>query len=121
VPRQPPASAEGSEGGSGASEDDGYLVTVVYDGAANRSDVVVLDAREVSKGPICRFALKAAVPHGLKSCWAEGFVPTAEDMKRKVTLLKMYKRKSREWNAVSTNLTMMGTNPFFEQSGTRLR
>jgi all-trans-8'-apo-beta-carotenal 15,15'-oxygenase len=37
--------------GSGA-EDDGWLLTAVYDGNADRSGVAVLDAREVGRGPL---------------------------------------------------------------------
>lgn len=46
------------------AEDGGYLVTVVFDGQEQRSDVVVLDAAKVSQGPVARFALRPGGWHG---------------------------------------------------------
>ncbi len=56
VPRTP------SEGGS---EDDGWVLALVYDSAGDRSDVVILDARDFRKGPVARLHLKHHIPYGL--------------------------------------------------------
>ena len=46
-------------------EDDGWLLSLVYDGSRHRSDVVILDARNLHKGPLARLHLKHHVPYGL--------------------------------------------------------
>jgi all-trans-8'-apo-beta-carotenal 15,15'-oxygenase len=49
----------------GTNEDDGWLLTLVYDSARHRSDVVILDARDLERGPVARLHLKHHVPYGL--------------------------------------------------------
>jgi carotenoid cleavage dioxygenase len=53
-------------------EDDGYLVSFVHDENERRSEVVVLDARDVSAGPIARVLLPGRVPIGFHACWVRG-------------------------------------------------
>ncbi|MCC5971113.1 MAG: carotenoid oxygenase family protein [Pararhodobacter sp.] len=50
-------------------EDDGYVVGFVWNGLAERSEVWVTDARDVSKGPVARVIMPVRVPHGFHSCW----------------------------------------------------
>jgi carotenoid cleavage dioxygenase len=53
----------------GQAEDDGYLVSYVYDELENRSEVEVLDAQDVTAGPICRVQLPVRVPIGFHATW----------------------------------------------------
>jgi carotenoid cleavage dioxygenase len=53
----------------GEGEDDGYLVSYVYDEREGRSEVEVLDAADVSGGPICRVRLPVRVPIGFHATW----------------------------------------------------
>ncbi|MBD2211696.1 carotenoid oxygenase family protein [Nostoc linckia FACHB-104] len=47
------------------TEDDGWLLALVYDAAHQRSDVVILDARDLHKGAIARLHLQHHIPYGL--------------------------------------------------------
>ena len=47
------------------NEDDGWLLTLVYDSAHHRSDLAILDARDLNRGPVARLHLKHHVPYGL--------------------------------------------------------
>ncbi|MCF4966086.1 carotenoid oxygenase family protein [Nostoc sp. CMAA1605] len=47
------------------TEDDGWLLVVVYDAAYHRSDVVILDARDLDRGVIAKLHLKHHIPYGL--------------------------------------------------------
>nr|MCM0593980.1 carotenoid oxygenase family protein [Gloeotrichia echinulata DEX184] len=47
------------------TEDDGWLLALVYDAAYQRSDVVILDARDLKQSPIARLHLKHHIPYGL--------------------------------------------------------
>lgn len=53
------------------TEDDGWLLTLMYDAAHHRSDFVILDARDLTQEPIARLHLKHHVPYGLHG----SFVP----------------------------------------------
>ena len=47
------------------AEDDGWLLTLVYNAAHERSEVVILDARNLHQEPVARLRLKHHVPYGL--------------------------------------------------------
>ena len=49
----------------GMNEDDGWLLTLVYDSAHHRSDLAILDARDLNRAPVARLHLKHHVPYGL--------------------------------------------------------
>jgi carotenoid cleavage dioxygenase-like enzyme len=53
-------------------EDDGYLVSYVYDEREGRSEVEVLNAADVTAGPICRIKLPVRVPIGFHATWVPG-------------------------------------------------
>jgi carotenoid cleavage dioxygenase len=52
-----------------AAEDDGYLVSFVYDAAEDRSELVILDAADITSGPVGRVKLPQRVPNGFHACW----------------------------------------------------
>ena len=52
-----------------AEEGDGYLLSVVYRAAENRSDLVVLNALDVADGPVACAELPHRVPYGFHGNW----------------------------------------------------
>ncbi|RQH45455.1 Apocarotenoid-15,15'-oxygenase [Okeania hirsuta] len=50
---------------NGVNEDDGWLLMLMYDAAEHRSDVVILDARDLNQKPVARLHLKHHIPYGL--------------------------------------------------------
>lgn len=50
---------------TGAGEDDGVVVTLVYDAAANRTDILGLDARDLAARPLFTARLRHHVPYSL--------------------------------------------------------
>ena len=52
-----------------AREGDGYLLAVVYRGAQGRSDLLVLDAEQLSAGPLAVARLETRVPFGFHGNW----------------------------------------------------
>ena len=52
-----------------AAEGDGWLLTTVYRGATDTSDLVVFDAQDVMKGPIAIASLPRRVPFGFHGNW----------------------------------------------------
>jgi carotenoid cleavage dioxygenase len=55
--------------GDTAGEDDGYLITYVYDKATESSRFVVLDASDMAADPIAQVPLPQRVPHGFHGSW----------------------------------------------------
>eukprot|EP00898_Chlorokybus_atmophyticus_P000238 jgi/Chlat1/1214/Chrsp115S00745 len=47
------------------SEDDGWLMGLVYDSIEDRTDLVILDAKDMEAGPVATCHLKHHVPYGL--------------------------------------------------------
>lgn len=65
---------------SGATvEDDGWILTVVFDAAENRSDLVILDASDLAGPEVARVQLPARVPAGFHGNWVRDSLtpPTA--------------------------------------------
>jgi carotenoid cleavage dioxygenase-like enzyme len=53
----------------GAGEGDGWLLNLVTDLATDRSEFVVLDARDLGSGPVARVLLPRRVPFGFHGNW----------------------------------------------------
>ena len=53
-------------------EDDGYLVSFVHDLREDRSEVVILDASDLSAPPVGRVLLPQRVPLGFHAVWVDG-------------------------------------------------
>lgn len=53
----------------GQAEDDGWLLSFVTDRSTERSALVVLDARDLSAGPVARVLLPRRVPLGFHANW----------------------------------------------------
>ncbi len=54
------------------AEDDGYLISFITDMNSNRSECVVIDARDVEAGPVCRILLPHRISSGTHATWAPG-------------------------------------------------
>jgi all-trans-8'-apo-beta-carotenal 15,15'-oxygenase len=52
------------------AEDDGYVLSLVYDAAVDRSRLDVLDARGIGDGPIVSCHFDHAIPFGFHGAWA---------------------------------------------------
>ena len=51
------------------TEDDGYLVTFVYDGTSKSSELVIIDAQDLSRPPLAQVKLPVRVPYGFHGNW----------------------------------------------------
>jgi carotenoid cleavage dioxygenase len=52
-----------------SAEDDGYLMTFVFDAGRGASELVVLDAQDPGREPLARVMLPARVPFGFHGSW----------------------------------------------------
>ena len=53
----------------GTEEDDGWLVNAVYDHDRDATDVVVLDAHDITQGPVATVHLPRRIPFGFHANW----------------------------------------------------
>ncbi len=53
------------------AEDDGYLVSFIIDENRGTSECVLIDARDIEAGPVCRIALPHKISSGTHSWWAD--------------------------------------------------
>ena len=51
------------------NEDDGYLMTYVYDKASDKSNLVIFHAQNIKSGPIAQIKLPQRVPFGFHGSW----------------------------------------------------
>ena len=52
-----------------SAEDDGWIISFVYDAARDASDVVIVDAQAFSEAPVARIRLPVRVPFGFHGNW----------------------------------------------------
>lgn len=55
----------------GTQEDDGWLLVMTYDGARDRSAIVILDAADLTTGAIATLHLTHHIPYGLHGTWTD--------------------------------------------------
>lgn len=53
------------------SEDDGYLVSFIIDENRGTSEAILVDARNIEAGPVCRLALPHKISSGTHAHWVE--------------------------------------------------
>ncbi len=51
------------------SEDEGWVLVMIYDASKHRSDIVILDAENLEKEPLATLHLKHHIPYGLHGNW----------------------------------------------------
>jgi carotenoid cleavage dioxygenase-like enzyme len=50
-------------------EDDGFLLVYGYSVSQNQSHAYILDAKDLSKGVLCKIIMSSRVPFGLHGSW----------------------------------------------------
>lgn len=103
--------------GPDSDEDEGYILTLIVDGQTKVSQLAVLDAADVAKGPLASVPLGVNIPHGLHGCWAESVAPSLEELGNAQVLLAMFQRKSKEWNQLDAAFSGLGISQFLGQKG----
>eukprot|EP00562_Extubocellulus_spinifer_P031877 CAMPEP_0178711932 /NCGR_PEP_ID=MMETSP0699-20121125/18611_1 /TAXON_ID=265572 /ORGANISM="Extubocellulus spinifer, Strain CCMP396" /LENGTH=656 /DNA_ID=CAMNT_0020360647 /DNA_START=192 /DNA_END=2162 /DNA_ORIENTATION=- len=95
---------------TGNGEDEGYILSVLYNGRTNESEIVVLDALNIEAGPVSRVPLGIAIPHGYYGCFSatEETGWTAEEIDRRARLADKMESKGNMWNEVKSDFSGLG-------------
>jgi all-trans-8'-apo-beta-carotenal 15,15'-oxygenase len=91
-------------------EDSGYVLSVLFNGKANESELVILEASSIAAGPITRIPLGIAVPHGLFGCFTSDEEATwsAEALDRRAKLADKIESRGNLWNEVKSDFSGLG-------------
>lgn len=91
------------------SEDGGYILSVLFNGKDERSELIVLRANHIISGPIARVPIGIAVPHGYHGCFAEDEANwTYEEIERRAKLADKMEIRGSMWNEVKSDFSGLG-------------
>mmetsp|Transcript_26485 Transcript_26485/g.43738 ORF Transcript_26485/g.43738 Transcript_26485/m.43738 type:complete len:656 (-) Transcript_26485:216-2183(-) len=92
------------------SEDGGYILSTLFNGKDESSELVVLKASDVAAGPIARVPIGIAVPHGCHGCFAatDDANWTYEQIERRAKLADKMETRGSMWNEVKSDFSGLG-------------
>ncbi|CAJ1911662.1 unnamed protein product [Cylindrotheca closterium] len=93
-----------------ASDDDGYILTVLFNGKTEQSEMVILQSTDISAGPVGRIPLGVGIPHGLYGCFAADAEATwdGEEILRRAKLADKMESRGNRWNEVKSDFSGLG-------------
>jgi len=96
--------------GQDGEEDSGYIVSVLFNGQKQESELVILQATDIAAGPITRIPLGVAVPHGLFGCFAatEEATWSMDTIDRRSKLTDKIESRGNIWNEVKSDFSGLG-------------
>jgi all-trans-8'-apo-beta-carotenal 15,15'-oxygenase len=97
--------------GKSDAEDAGYILSVLYNGGKTRqSELIILEASNLSAGPMARIPLGMAVPHGFFGCFTDSEEATwsDEELQRRAKLADKIESKGSIWNEVRSDFSGLG-------------
>jgi len=91
-------------------EDDGYVLTVLFNGKSEQSELLVFESSEISAGPMCRIPLGIGIPHGLHGCFtnSEEAIWSLEEIQRRAKLADKIESRGNRWNEVKSDFSGLG-------------
>lgn len=97
-------------GGDDDSEDGGYILSTLFNGKDETSELVVLRANDMQSGPIARVPLGIAIPHGHHGCFAstDDANWTYEEIERRAKLSDKMETRGSMWNEVKSDFSGLG-------------
>jgi len=90
----------------GIAEDDGYIGAYLVNGRDRITELVLFDAKDITKGPLSRTKLPTFIPFGLHGSYADGLTFDEEDIIRKFKVNKAL--DSKRWNEVNSGFSGLG-------------
>jgi len=97
---------KGAVAGAGQDEDDGYVLSFLFNGRTKSTEFVAFDAKNIKQGPIARLPLPTLVPFGLHGSFVPGLTFNNEDVIRRHTAVLGI--DSKQWNAISGGFSGIG-------------
>eukprot|EP00591_Stephanopyxis_turris_P000529 CAMPEP_0195525806 /NCGR_PEP_ID=MMETSP0794_2-20130614/26442_1 /TAXON_ID=515487 /ORGANISM="Stephanopyxis turris, Strain CCMP 815" /LENGTH=273 /DNA_ID=CAMNT_0040656345 /DNA_START=212 /DNA_END=1030 /DNA_ORIENTATION=- len=110
------------EESSNSDEDNGYILSLLFNGQTQTSEIIVFAANDIASGPISRVPLDVAIPHGYHGCFSpggeskedmerNGFATTvwsADEIERRAKLFDKMEARGNNWNEVKSDFSGLG-------------
>jgi len=92
------------------SEDGGYILSTLFNGKDESSELVVLKANDIAAGPIARVPIGIAIPHGYHGCFAstDDANWSYEQIERRAKLADKMETRGSMWNEVKSDFSGLG-------------
>jgi all-trans-8'-apo-beta-carotenal 15,15'-oxygenase len=96
--------------GNPTSDDDGYILTVLFNGKTEQSEMVILKSTNIAAGPVARIPLGIGIPHGLHGCFTDSEEATWEgdEIMRRSKLADKMESRGNRWNEVKSDFSGLG-------------
>uniref|UniRef100_A0A7S1VX12 Carotenoid oxygenase n=2 Tax=Grammatophora oceanica TaxID=210454 RepID=A0A7S1VX12_9STRA len=89
-------------------DEDGYVLTALFNGKTEETELLVLAAGSIANGPITRIPLGIGVPHGLHGCFSEDAIYSADEIDRRAKLADKMESRGNMWNEVRSDFSGLG-------------
>jgi all-trans-8'-apo-beta-carotenal 15,15'-oxygenase len=95
---------------SASSPDDGYLLTVIFNGKTEQSDLLIFESQNIATGPVARIPIGMGIPHGLYGCFTNSEEATwsFEEIQRRAKLADKMESRGNMWNEVKSDFSGLG-------------
>ncbi len=95
---------------SASSWDDGYVLTVAFNGKTEQSDLLIFSSQSIADGPLARLPLGIGIPHGLHGCFATSEEATwsFDEIQRRAKLADKMESRGNRWNEVKSDFSGLG-------------
>lgn len=92
------------------SEDGGYILSTLFNGKDECSELIVLKANDIKSGPIARVPIGIAIPHGNHGCFTstDDASWTYEEIERRAKLSDKMEARGSMWNEVKSDFSSLG-------------
>lgn len=90
-----------------AGTESNYLLSVLFNGRQQSSEIVIFKAEQVEHGPLTRIPLNVTIPHGLFGCFTSTSFPF-DMIQRRAKLLDKMESRGNMWNEVKSDFSGMG-------------
>jgi len=104
----PKTNADGTT--ASTSEDDGYILSILFNGKTKLSSLLVFNAQDITTGPIAKVDLGVGIPHGYHGCFTSN--PESnwsyEEIERRAKLSDKMEGRGSMWNEVKSDFSGLG-------------
>jgi len=106
----PKTNADGTTTTASTSEDDGYILSILFNGKTKLSSLLVFNAQDITTGPIAKVDLGVGIPHGYHGCFTSN--PESnwsyEEIERRAKLSDKMEGRGNMWNEVKSDFSGLG-------------
>jgi len=94
---------------SSTTKEQGYILSILYNGKTKSSSILLFDSTNLSQGPITIIPLEDEVlPHGYHGLFSTDVDFNTDEIERRCKLAEKMERRSNMWNEVKSDFSGLG-------------